>query len=277
MRKRSKGLIPVLTASVFMLACSNQSSSLPEPVTSDDETIISEPIATNVTAQSDVAKVIDEAEAEAKNIDRVEDEARSADAHLHGAAELAIVLENGRVTVELETPLYNLLGFEHAPETEAQKATVVTAEEQLAAGDTLFKFNAAAACEFDVKNGRINLFENTVGHDDHDHNDDNDHSDHHADGDHSHDDHAHDEDHNHTHQDNENKDHSHGDHHEHAHKDVILQYTYQCKESSKLSTMTVELFEMFENLSDLDVVYLGPSTQKQVSLNRNQTKVDLTP
>ena len=53
---------------------------------------------------------------------------RSAQSHTHGDASLAMVLENAVITVELDTPLYNLLGFEHAAETAAQKAAVEKAE-----------------------------------------------------------------------------------------------------------------------------------------------------
>jgi Protein of unknown function (DUF2796) len=43
-------------------------------------------------------------------------------AHVHGVAQLdVLVLEEGKVTVALETPLDNVLGFEHQPRTQAEK------------------------------------------------------------------------------------------------------------------------------------------------------------
>ena len=159
---------------------------------------------------------------------------RSANAHSHGDAELAIVLEGAMITVELETPLYNLLGFEHHPETAAQKAKVEMTEDQLQKGEALFVFNANAKCNLISESKAVHLF-------------DEDH----------HDDEHHDED-------------------ESSHKDILLQYHYRCVAPSSLENVSVNLFEFFEDMSDIDVTYLGPSTQKQVSLTRKNTQMDLS-
>lgn len=45
-------------------------------------------------------------------------------AHVHGVAELRIVVDGARLDVALETPLDNVLGFEKAPRTEPQRAAV---------------------------------------------------------------------------------------------------------------------------------------------------------
>ena len=63
-------------------------------------------------------------EIKADNFEKTEgSEMRSAESHTHGDASLAMVLERTVFTVELDTPLYNLLGFEHEADTAAQKAT----------------------------------------------------------------------------------------------------------------------------------------------------------
>ncbi|MCB6184932.1 DUF2796 domain-containing protein [Leeia sp. TBRC 13508] len=46
--------------------------------------------------------------------------AYAAPAHQHGKASLDIAIEHNKVLVSLESPLDNLLGFEHAPKTPAE-------------------------------------------------------------------------------------------------------------------------------------------------------------
>ena len=66
--------------------------------------------------------------------------------HVHGAATLGIVIETGRVTVQLDTPLDGLLGFERAPRTDAEKRRVEAAVSTLRGADALFRFTPAAGC-----------------------------------------------------------------------------------------------------------------------------------
>ena len=161
---------------------------------------------------------------------------RTADAHRHGDAELAVVLDGNLIVIEFTTPLYNVLGFEHRPETETQKAAAVRAASQLSLGPELFRFSAPAKCREISRPQNIRLFSGT------------------ADA-HDHDDH----------------------HHDDSHKDVLLQYEFSCEEIESLSKLDVKLFEFFEKLSELEVTYLGPSTQKQVVLKPSQTQLDIKP
>ncbi|WP_341328006.1 DUF2796 domain-containing protein [Methylotuvimicrobium sp. KM2] len=48
-------------------------------------------------------------------------EKRHHDAHIHGVAELNIVIENDTVLIEFESPAINLIGFEHKPRNDAQQ------------------------------------------------------------------------------------------------------------------------------------------------------------
>lgn len=67
----------------------------------------------------------------------------SAEAHVHGEAELNIVVEGEDVLVEFISPLENLLGFEHAPETAAQKQAYEDMEQQLTDYRALFTITNA--------------------------------------------------------------------------------------------------------------------------------------
>lgn len=72
--------------------------------------------------------------------------ALAAPAHEHGVARLDVAAEPGRVTLELDTPLDNLLGFEHAPRTDAERDRAAAVVARLRAGDALFRIDPAAGC-----------------------------------------------------------------------------------------------------------------------------------
>jgi hypothetical protein len=67
-------------------------------------------------------------------------------AHQHGAARLQVSLEGRALLIGYEGPAENILGFEHAPKSDAQKKTVARAEEQLKQPGQLFVTPPAADC-----------------------------------------------------------------------------------------------------------------------------------
>jgi hypothetical protein len=67
--------------------------------------------------------------------------------HVHGAAQLDIAVDRGRITLALESPLDGLIGFEHAPRTDGEMRRAAGAVATLRAADTLFRFPAAAGCK----------------------------------------------------------------------------------------------------------------------------------
>jgi Protein of unknown function (DUF2796) len=72
--------------------------------------------------------------------------AAAAPAHEHGAARLDVVVEGGRITLGLEAPLDNLLGFERAPRTDAERRQADAVVATLKAADALFGIDPAAGC-----------------------------------------------------------------------------------------------------------------------------------
>lgn len=198
------------------------------------------------TSQTSAPKI--DAQSEQSSGETTAPTIRSAESHMHGDAELAIVVEGNVVTIELDTPLYNLLGFEHEPESDTQKDSVERVEAQLGRGGELFVFNESADCAIKSAQSDVHLYE---------HHDEHRGTDEHAD--HEEDDHAEDED------------------HDENHKDIILQYEFSCQQPSSLTNVNVNLFEFFDELSEVDVTYLGPSTQRQVRLTPNNAKMDMQP
>jgi hypothetical protein len=66
--------------------------------------------------------------------------------HQHGVATLQVAVDGGTLTLNLESPLDNLLGFEHVARTEQQKAAVRGMAERMNKAVTLFVPTPAAHC-----------------------------------------------------------------------------------------------------------------------------------
>jgi len=68
-------------------------------------------------------------------------------AHEHGVARLNAALEDDTLEIELESPAMNLVGFEHAATSAADKAKVASARKSLEQPLTLLQLPAAAQCK----------------------------------------------------------------------------------------------------------------------------------
>jgi hypothetical protein len=66
--------------------------------------------------------------------------------HEHGVVKLDVAVEGNRVSLLMDSPLANLVGFERAPRTDAERQRVDTAIAALQAAATLFRVDAAAGC-----------------------------------------------------------------------------------------------------------------------------------
>ncbi|MDR1662460.1 MAG: DUF2796 domain-containing protein [Azoarcus sp.] len=71
------------------------------------------------------------------------------DPHEHGVARLNVALEDGRLAIELDSPLANLLSFEHAPRTDSQRDEVRAMVAKLRKADALFVLPKAASCRLE--------------------------------------------------------------------------------------------------------------------------------
>lgn len=67
-------------------------------------------------------------------------------AHQHGTARLDIAVDAARVSIVLDTPLDNLLGFERAPRTDAERQHTDAALVLLRDAGRLFRIDPAAGC-----------------------------------------------------------------------------------------------------------------------------------
>lgn len=197
---------------------------------------------------------------------------RQLGAHEHGAALLTLAAENQTLAVSLDTPAYNLVGFEQAPASDAQRDQVGSALATLARADAVLDLPAAAQCTLVTHAVEAATWEGIDAHDDHDE----EHHDEHADEHHDDHDHEHEDEHSddHAHEDEHHEDHE-RDHAKNAHSDVLVEWTYRCENLDALRTVTVSAFEHFPNLTDLQVQYLGDDWQGAAQLTPGNTRLDL--
>ncbi|MFV9683332.1 DUF2796 domain-containing protein [Pseudomonas sp. NY15367] len=97
-------------------------------------------------------------------------------AHEHGVASLNAALDGNLLELQLESPAMNLVGFEHAAKSDADKAKVAAAKRELEQPITLFALNSG-----DCKATEVELESPLFGDADHDH----DHDHHAHEGEHS--------------------------------------------------------------------------------------------
>lgn len=155
-------------------------------------------------------------------------------AHQHGVGNLDIVLDGQQLQLELTSPADDLLGFEHAPRTQAQRDQLANLQDTLRQPDKLFALPAAAQCSLDSVQLHSPLFAlaDHSGDDDHDH-----------------------------------------DHSEHAHADISAQYSYSCATPARLESMEVMLFGLFPGSEKLILQAISPRGQQGGELTATSNRV----
>jgi len=86
-------------------------------------------------------------------------QAQQQHAHVHGQIKLDVAIDGPTVVIDMESPLDNIVGFERAPKTDAEKKTVDDAVTQLRAADKLFAIDPAANCKL----GPVDLRSSALG------------------------------------------------------------------------------------------------------------------
>jgi hypothetical protein len=234
---------------------------------------------------------------------------RELGSHVHGIANLNVAIFDSSLLVELESPWDNMVGFEHAPNTDEQKAMIDDALKHLNAPDKLLDVQGGnCLLQEAVVESTLSMMDDDHDHDgekhdehhdehDHDgekhdeHHDEHDHDgekhdEHHDEHDHDgekhdehHDEHDHDgEKHDEHHDDHDGHDHDEHDHDADGseHSSVLATYRYECKEIAELKAVDVTLFSVWSGFEDIDVQAVGSKGQTQVELNPGNTMIDLS-
>lgn len=159
-------------------------------------------------------------------------------AHEHGVAKLNAVLDGKTLELELDSPAMNLVGFEHAASSDADKATVARVREQLADPRTLFTLNDAAGCSVTQQTLESPLFGQAPAAHEHAHEKPDAHA------------------------------------HEHEHSDIHAHYALTCTTPGALTQLDLApLFQHFPATRTLHVQLIGPNGQKGLEATATQAKV----
>ncbi|MGY3568599.1 zinc uptake protein ZrgA [Vibrio paucivorans] len=204
---------------------------------------------------------------------------RQHDAHAHGHVELNIVQDGNELLMEFTAPGADVVGFEHAPKNEEQKALMSDTIAKLEQANNVITLTSAANCHIETAS-----VSHTLGgddHSDHDHNHDHDH-----DHDHDHEKHDHHDDHdNHGHHDkhddhghhDKHDDHGHHDHDEHhdGHGSFTVEYHYHCDNLDKLKSIDTQWFNHFPTTESISVNLLTDNAQTATKLSKGNASISL--
>lgn len=189
----------------------------------------------------------------------VAEERRELDAHVHGHASLLIAIENGQIAMELEAPGMDIVGFEHAASSEADKALIDQAIHDLEDPIKLFQIPQAAGCS--LSSAQIDIHGDDEGGHEDEHHEEDGHATHDEHDDHS--EHAEDDDH-------------HG-HEAAGHTEFHASYVMNCSTLNDGAVWTTHFFETFPNAGELDVSLLGDGGQTGTTLTLESPDLDLAP
>ena len=171
--------------------------------------------------------------------------AQSADSHVHGNAELNVVLMGQQLQVEFVSPAINLLGFERPPNTDEETATLNNTIEQLQRGGWLIEA-ISTACQLSTEE-----FEAPVYHE--------------------HESSEHDHEHESSEHDHE---HESSDHHAEAHSNFRVTYLYDC-DSAPRKQLKMLAFDHYSGIQTLTVQWIADQKQGYARLNRDNPVLNL--
>jgi hypothetical protein len=178
------------------------------------------------------------------NAARAEDEHRELGPHVHGHGTLNIAIEDKRVSMELEVPGMDIVGFEHAPSTADQKVAVEKATAKLERPLEVFSPPAGAGCT--VAEAKVSV-----------------EAEHHHDGD----------DDDHDHKDGAKDDDGHDEHA--GHNQFHVNYALDCTNPNELTTINFDYFTLFAGAHDLTVNVVTAKGQSKYEVSREKPTLDL--
>ena len=151
--------------------------------------------------------------------------------HAHGKVVVNLALEGGTLSAELDAPAINVVGFERAPRSDAERREVAAVDRRLAAGVGMLGVPAAARCE----RARVDYTPPRPGSDasanEHDHEHEHGHE---ADGD--------------------------------EHSDYLARFSYRCANPAALAWVDLWLLRRLKNVAEIEVNLVTPQLQTQRTL-----------
>ncbi|WP_336934477.1 zinc uptake protein ZrgA [Vibrio cholerae] len=188
---------------------------------------------------------------------------RQHEAHVHGQVELNIAQDGHDLLLEITAPGADVVGFEHAPQDDAQKQALEKALETLHHPEKLFALSDKAQCE-----KREVLIKHTLGGEEYQHS--------HAYGEGEEHEHQHGEgEHDHKAHDHKGHDHEGHDHDEHQHGSFTAQYQFHCEAVDQLKQIDTQWFQYFPSTEKIQANMLTEKQQSALQLNAKQTLIKL--
>ena len=171
--------------------------------------------------------------------------AQSADSHVHGNAELNVVLMGQQLQVEFVSPAINLLGFERPPISDEESAVMNETTNQLRHGGWLIE-GIPTACQLSTEEFEAPVYEE---HESSEH-------------DHEHESSEHD----HEHESSE--------HDAEAHSNFRVRYLYDC-DTAPRKQLKILAFDHYSGIETLTVQWIADQKQGYARLNRDNPVLDL--
>ena len=182
-------------------------------------------------------------------------------AHIHGVAEMTMILQNNEFLINFESPSANIVGFEHQPETNEQNNAINAAILDLQDPTNWLQFDGGD-CNLLSSTADTNLRSDHAVEEHSDHADE-EHSDH-ADEEHS------------DHADEEHSDHAGEEHSEHAtetHTEFTAEYHYACDRSDNLESAIISLQSNYPNIEHIVVQWIVNGKQGATELEDGNQRV----
>jgi len=176
---------------------------------------------------------------------------RDHEAHEHGHATLDIAVENTEIAMRFAVPAMDIVGFEHDPGTEEQKQRVQDAVAYLEQGDQVVMLSKPTGCELEKVAVHSALLEAMHGKHDHDEHHEDEHDEHYDDAHNDHDEEG----------------------HEGTHSEFEVTYHFECDATITAGHMTVNMFDRFASLKEIEAQLITASGQALFELNKDQTEV----
>lgn len=172
--------------------------------------------------------------------------AQSADSHVHGNAELNLVLMGQQLQVEFISPAINLLGFERPPISDEESAIVNNATNQLRHGGWLIE-GIPTACQLSTEEFEAPVYEE---HESSEHK-----SSEHKSSEHDH-------------------EHESSEHDAEAHSNFRVRYLYDC-DTAPRKQLKILAFDHYSGIETLTVQWIADQKQGYARLNRDNPVLDL--
>ena len=162
--------------------------------------------------------------------------------HVHGQGQVGMAIDQNLISMTLESPGADIVGFEHEARTAEEKTAVTEALKQLSDPMFVIQLPANASCKVVQASSEVTSENGDEGHADHE-----EHTDH-----------------------DEHEDHEdHADHENEAHGSFIAEYQLECATIAAIDSIKFVYFDHFRNAQSLIVVLIDKNGQHRHEISRD--------